>query len=225
MSACVACSAASPVRPLRSPCGHVLCGEQACCACLHPLLTRARRSGRCGALRVCSTPVCPACGASLRLLEAAGERRAAAGASGELPAGSELRCVRFGHSEFTLRVRVGAGETTHEAVAATFDIPRGRLKLLAAGRVVVDEQDARAARVILAVGTPAAAQLPHVPAWRAVLRWLAARAAAAAGLFPPAMHAVRGGWLLLGRVAAVAAQFTLSLISPSHAPPPQMPPE
>jgi hypothetical protein len=183
------------------------------------LLTRVRRSGRCGALRVCSTPVCPACGASLRLLEAA------AAASGELPAGSELRCVRFGHSEVTLRVRVGAGETTHDVVAATFDIPRARLKLLAGGRVVGDESEARAARVILAVGTPAAAQLPRVPAWRKAWHWLAAQAAAAAGLFPPAVQAARGGWRLLGRVAAVAAQFTLSLLSPSHAPPPQMPPE
>ena len=218
MSACVACSAASPVRPLRSPCGHVLCGAHACCASTRVFADRVRRAGRCGALRVCSTPVCPACGASLRQLEAAG-------ASGELPAGSELRYVRFGHSEVTLRVRVGAGETTHDAVAATFDIPRGRLKLLAAGRVLDGEQEARAARVILAVGTPAGAQLPRVPAWRAALRWLAARAAAAAGLFPPAVQAARGGWRLLGRVAAVAAQFALSLLSPSHAPPPHMPPE
>ena len=225
MSACVACSAASPVWPLRSPCGHVLCGAQTCRACLRPLLTCVRRSGRCGALRVCSTLVCPACGASLRLLEAAWRPGGPAAASGELPAGSELRCVRFGHSEVTLRVRVGAGETTHDVVAATFDIPRARLKLLAGGRVVGDESEARAAHVILAVGTPAAAQLPRVPAWRVALHWLAARAATAAGLFPPAVQAARGGWLLLGRVAAVAAQFTLSLLSPTHAPPPQMPPE
>ena len=167
---------------------------------------------------MCSTPVCPACGGSLRQLEAAG-------ASGELPGGTELRCVRFGHAEVTLRVRVGAGETTHDAVAATFDILRGRLKLLAAGRVLSDEHEARAARVVLAVGTPAGAQLPRVPAWRAALRWLAARAAAAARFFPPAVQAARGGWRSLSRVAAVAAQFALSLLSPSHAPPPQMPPE
>jgi hypothetical protein len=45
------------------------------------------------------------------------------------------------------------------------------------------------------------------------------RAAAAAGLFPPAVQTLRGAWRLLGRIAGVASQFALSLLAPSHAPP------
>ena len=131
--------------------------------------------------------------------------------------------MRYGHTEVTLYVR--AGETTHDAVAATFDVPRARLKLLAAGRVLSGEDEARAARLILAIGTVAGAQLPHVPAWRTVLSWLVAKAAAASGLFPPAGQAVRGAWRLLGRAAGVAAQFALSLLVPSHAPPVEPPPD
>jgi hypothetical protein len=133
--------------------------------------------------------------------------------------------VRYGHAEVTLLVRVGAGETTHDAVAATFDVPRARLKLLAAGRVLSGEEEARAARIIFAVGTVAGAQLPHVPAWRTALSWLVARAAAASGLFPPARQAVWGAWRLLGRAAGIAAQFALSLLVPSHAPPVEPPPD
>jgi len=220
MSSCAACGAASPVRPLRAPCGHVLCGALPSRVVVCRLLARVAdaRPGRCAALRVCSAPLCPACGGSLRQLETA--------AAASAPTGVEQRRVRYGHAEMVLRVRVGAGETTRDAVAATFGIPRDRLKLLAAGRLLGGEEEARAAQgAILALGTPAGAQLAGVPAWRTALSWLTVRAAGIVGLFPPAAQAVRGAWRLFGRVAGVAAQFALSLLVPSHAPPVAPPPD
>ena len=122
--------------------------------------------------------------------------------------------MRFGHTQLRLDVRAAAGETTHARVAALLNVPPARLTLLSAGRVIHTEAEARAARAILALGTPAGAQLPS--AWQTRLRrgFAALRGAPAALPRPAALlHAVR--FVLAALWAAL-----LSLLLPSHAPPP-----
>lgn len=129
--------------------------------------------------------------------------------------------MRFGFTEFRLDVRTGAGETTHDRVAELFDVPHGRLVLLAAGRKVRTEDEARAAPLLMALGTAADEHLPHVPLWRRLAKLLSSAARQAADSAPGAACSAAE---MLRRALAVAWHMLLSLCLPSRAPPLTPPP-
>jgi hypothetical protein len=140
-------------------------------------------------------------------------------------AGFEARRVRFGHAEFRLDVRTGGGETTHGRVASLFDVPKDRLSLVASGRKLTTEDEARAAPVLLAVGTATRAHLPRVSLARRAASWLASSVGRAAGA---CAAAAPGGAALLRALRLaffVLRELLLSLLLPSRAPELTPPPQ
>jgi hypothetical protein len=95
---------------------------------------------------------------------------------------------------------------------------------VSAGRKLKTEAEARAAPLLLAIGTVAGAHLPRISAWRRALRWCVGALARGAAAAP---SATRAGALVLHALctaAGVAREFVLSMLLPSRAPPLAPPP-